>query len=262
MRHDIPSQSKLQGLTAERVKKMLPKGTAHQVTENIILAIENMEDDTGLEQAYMEEQFASHLPLLGKHKVKLEDYISALKYVNLKQHMTNRLAWEIVFPERLAKAEKLLAARAREGRASSVSIDSHVSNYNKNELVIGIDTQMMMAAHIQYNWMFHAAVRKQYDLMNGIAMPNPDGSMNKVSANVQHLAAGKLADLVTAPEEAKVTVDINVNKGSIVDDYEKAIAMMAKAKMTQIEAGGDMLETINAPIRAVEAIDVEIENGN
>ena len=66
-----------------------------------------MEDTTGLEQSYLEEQFSSNIHIFKNAKVDLIDYINALKYVSLKQHMSNAKAWAITFPDRLAKVEAI-----------------------------------------------------------------------------------------------------------------------------------------------------------
>ena len=193
-----------QNLTKEKIRSFLPKGSSHLVTDKILEMINNMEDETGLLQEYMEESFMSHLPVLKGLKVKLEDYVSAIKYCNLKQHMTNDKAWAITFPKRY---DKLIA----ENRFSS----SHASMYNKTELVSRIDAQMHVAASIQYAPYFHAAIKKQFDLMNGKGAAEDD----YVSPNVQHLAASKLADL-TAPA-VENTLNVNVQQSETQFEYNR-----------------------------------------
>lgn len=256
-----PQHSKSQNITAEKLKGYLPKGTAHAVTDEILKAIYQMEDDTGLEQSYMEEQLLANINVMKELKVDLDDYVNALKYVMLTQNMSNRKAWEITFPERLARAETKKAKAEKEGKPNMVNIDSHVSNFNKREIVTKIRSQLMIAVHIQYAPMFHQAVKKQFDLMNGRAAPNTEGEAMTVSPHIQHLAAKELALLTKAPEEAKLEVDINVNQGSIIDEYEQAFAQMAEKKMELINAGGNMLDAINAPVRAVvkeDIVDAEV----
>lgn len=200
---DMP-QVDSQEITKEKIKKFLPKGTAHTVTDKVIEMINNMEDDTGLLQEYMETSFMSHLPVLKGLKIKLEDYVAAIKYCNLKQHMSNEKAWAITFPKRY---EKLMA----EGRYNS----SHSSMYNQNEIVMRLDAQMHVAASIQYAPYFHFSIKKQYDLARGIGANEDD----RVSPTVQHLAAAKLADL-TAPATEN-TINVNVKQSENQFEYQK-----------------------------------------
>jgi len=249
-------------LTKETLKKHLPKGTSHQVTDEVMNMIYQMEDVTGMEQKDLEFELLSNMNIAKELKVDLDDYVNALKYVVCQRTMSNRKAWELVFPDRLAKAEAKLAEneakKARGEKYVEVNIDSMVSNYNKNKVVVKLTSQLMIAAHIQYAPMFHAAIKKQFDLMNGKAAPNANGEPMTVTPHVQHMAAKELALLTQAPEEAKIEVDINVNQGSIIDEYEKAIGMMAEAKMKAIEEGHDMLEMINAPVRVKEVRDEDV----
>lgn len=256
MKQGEPQHSNPQNITKEKLRTFLPKGTSHAVTDEIMNAIYQMEDDTGLEQSYMEEQLLANMNVMKALKVDLLDYVNALKFCTLKQNMSNRRAWEITFPDRLARAEAKLAEREAQGKGKSVNIDSHVSNYNKTEIVTKISSQLMVAVHILYAPMHHAAIKKQFDLMNGKACEDVNGNPMNVSPHIQHLAAKELALLTKAPEDAKLEVDVTVNQGSIIDEYEKAIAMMATAKMDAIKGGANMLETINAPVRADEIIDV------
>jgi len=238
----VPAES--QRVTRERIMSFLPKGTAAKVTDDMVDMINNLENDTGLPQNLMEEDVMSYLHLVGSIKgVNVLDLINAVKYCNLKRNMTNNMAWSIVFP---AKMEELLSGKR--------DASSFVSMYNQSKLVVAIDKMMIIPTHIMYQGYFHQAVKKQFELMNGISAG--DG---RVSPMVEHLAAKELALLTKQPEEAKSTVDVNINHGTIGDDYKAAIAAMAKAKMANIEEGEDLFDTINAPVRAKdEAIEAKI----
>lgn len=176
----------------EKLKRLLPKGTSHKVSDEIINLIDSMEEDTGLLQEYMEESILTHLPVLREIKVDLDDYINAIKFCNLKRSMTNEKAWEITFPDKYKKLTD------RNGKVSS-----HVAMYNLSKIVTKIDAQMAVAEHIQYAPYRHKAIMKQYELMNGVAS---DGM--QVSANVQHLAAKTLAELTMPPVEQKIDITI------------------------------------------------------
>jgi len=252
----VPSE---QLLTRAKIQQFIPKGSNLKVTDRVMEIIANMEKTTGMSQEYMEEQFLTHMNVISKVKsVDLIKYANALKFCTLKRHMKNVQAWAIVFPDRYHKLQEREAIAKANGDKINVNISAHVSNYNSTDLVTSIDAQMIMSAQIQYAPYYHAAVKKHFELMNGIAAPTPDGEAMAVSPKVQLEAASALMTLAAPPEETTTTIDININKGSIVDDYEKAIAMMAEAKLEAINDGKDTLKTINAPIRAKEdIIDVE-----
>ena len=239
-RASIPVHSNSQGLTVEKLKSFMPKGASAEVTQAIVDKINNTGNETGLLQEVFEEQILSYAGLVSGKGRTFEKLVNALKYCNLKliPGMTNEKAWAITFPDKYDKlvSEKRFAA-------------SHVSMYNSSEMVIEIDKMLMMPVAIQYAPMFHHSVKKLFDLSNGFA-----ANGKEASAHVQLMAATELAKITKMPETAKVEVDVKVNQGSIIDEYEKAINMMASAKLDQIKSGGNMFGTINTPIRATKQI--------
>lgn len=252
-RASIPVHSNSQGLTVEKLKSFMPKGASAEVTQAIVDKINNTGNETGLLQEVFEEQILSYAGLVSGKGRTFEKLVNALKYCNLKliPGMTNERAWAITFPDKYDKliTEKRFAA-------------SHVSMYNSSEMVIEIDKMLMMPVAIQYAPMFHHSVKKLFDLSNGFA-----ANGKEASAHVQFMATAELAKLTRMPETAKVEVDVKVNQGSIIDEYEKAISMMANAKLNEIKNGGNMFGTINSPIRAKqlsepeknEIIDADVE---
>lgn len=250
----IPMHSNSQGITIEKLKSFMPKGASAEVTQAIVDKINNTGNETGLLQEVFEEQILSYASMVSGKGRTFEKLVNALKYCNLKliPGMTNERAWAITFPEKYDKliTEKRFAA-------------SHVSMYNSSEMVIEIDKMLMMPVAIQYAPMFHHSIKKLYDLSNGFA-----ANGKEASPHVQLMAATELAKITKMPETAKVEVDVKVNQGSIIDEYEKAINMMANAKLDQIKNGGNMFGTINASVRAKQitiepdkddAIDAEVE---
>ena len=239
-RASIPVHSNSQGLTVEKLKSFMPKGASAEVTQAIVDKINNTGNETGLLQEVFEEQILSYAGLVSGKGRTFEKLVNALKYCNLKliPGMTNEKAWAITFPD---KYDNLVSEKR--------FVASHVSMYNSSEMVIEIDKMLMMPVAIQYAPMFHHSVKKLFDLSNGFA-----ANGKEASAHVQLMAATELAKITKMPETAKVEVDVKVNQGSIIDEYEKAINMMANAKLDQIKSGGNMFGTINTPIRATKQI--------
>ena len=213
-------------LDKEKLERLLPKGTSHKVTDEIMTLVHSMEKDTGLIQDYLEESFLSHLPVLKDIKVDLDDYINAIKYCNLKRNMSNEKAWEITFPSKYKKLQD-------EGRWNS----SHPSMYNSSKIVVKLDAQMMISANIQYAPLRHEALMKQYELMNG---KGADGAF--VSAQVQHLAAKSLYELTEPQESAKIELNIGMDDEakSIQQQLTDQIRRSTDAQIARLNAGEDI----------------------
>lgn len=218
-----------QNIDKEKLQKMLPKGSHHKVTDEIIELIGSMEKDTGLIQDYLEESVLSYLPVLKGVKVELRQYINAIKYCNLKRGMSNEKAWQIVFPERFDKLVK-------EDRWNT----SHVSMYNSSPLIVKLDAQMAVAADIQYAPYRHKAIMKQVELMDGT-----EANGGPVSATVQHLAAKALYEL-TAPDPTQ-TLELKIGQSDEAkDSQEKMFAAMSNIAKNQRDLlkAGHKLEDI------------------
>lgn len=205
----LPQHTKPQNLTKEKLKKFLPKGSAHSVTDNIMGMIHKMESDTGIMQEYMEEAVLSNIGVFNTmKKLDVADYIAAVKYCTLKNDMSNKKAWEIVFPDKMARLEEM---KIRMG--DKVNIDSHVSNYNKTKIVTELETLMRVHASIQYAGYNHESMMVRVNLMRGKGA----NSWDKVSPLVQLQAAeGVYAD-TKMPEDNSIEL-----KFGLTDDAKSA----------------------------------------
>ena len=240
MNQQLTPSAKKQNIDKEKLQRMLPKGTNHKVTDEIINMIHSMEDDTGLYQDYMEESLLAQLPILASVKTDLDDYINAIKYCNLKQNMSNTKAWEIVFPERVIALKE---------KGTYDKISSHVAMFNKRDIVVKIDAQMMISAHIQYAPMFHAAIKKQFNLMNG---NSADGT--PVSAHVQHLAAKELAEQTRMPEDNTIELKIGMDEEAktVQERLTEQLARSVDLQMKRLSAGES--------IGSIQKIGISVEN--
>ncbi len=241
--NDVPTYKNLHNIDKDKLQRLLPKGTHHKVTDEIIGMIGTMETDTGMLQEYMEERVLSYLPVLKETKVDLREYVNAVKFCSLKKHMSNEKSWEICFPVKFKKLKD-------EGRWNT----SHVSMYNSSTLVTKIDAQMAIEISIQYAPHFHRAMMKQVELSNGIAA----GGL-PVSAQVQHLAAKTILE-VAAP-----IVDQNVNlkigqSDEAKSSQEKMIHEMqtlARNQQALLEAGHSIEEVQKLNLK----IEVDVDDG-
>ena len=223
-----------QFITIDKIKELLPRNTNIAVTEEIVSLINNMEEDTGLPQELLEEDLMSYTHILGGMKgVGMKDLINAIKFCNLKRNYDNKEAWAIVFPD---KYNSLVEGNKQ--------VDNHVSMYNGSKLVTAIDKEMLVPVHLQYAPYFHAAVKKQYELMQGKGAKDSDGNEMNVTPMVQHLAAKELAVLTKQPDEQKLSISINPGEAAMsaqqeMNDQLKAIVANQRKRL---EAGEDIID--------------------
>ena len=242
-----------QNITRDKIRNLLPKGSQIALTDDLMSMIGTMGDDIDLPQELLEEDLMSYTYLLGQQKgsPRFEDLINAIKFCNLKRNHNTEVSWSIVFPERHAK----LTAEKRK-------ISSHVSMYNQTNLVRAIDKEMLIPAHLQYAPYFHAAVKKQFDLMNGKAgATNADGEDMTVTPMVMHLAAKELALITKQPEEAKIDLKITQSDAMLNAQHEmntqleNIVANQAKA----FAAGGDVAQLQRVHVNIEEVTEAEID---
>jgi len=223
-----------QYVTVDKIKNLLPKKTNIAVTEEVVELINRMGDDTNLPQELLEEDVMSYTHLLGGMRgVGLKDLVNAVKYCNLRRNYGNKEAWSIVFPE---KYNALVEANKQ--------IDNHVSMYTSSKLVVAIDKEMLIPIHLQYAPYFHAAVKKQFDLMNGNASKDTKGNDMNVSPMVQHLAAKELANLTRQPEEQKLAVTVAPSDAALglQSDMNDQLKQIVAHQKRQLEDGADILD--------------------
>ena len=223
-----------QNITVSKLKDQLPKKTNIAVTEEIVRLIHAAEEDTGLPQELFEEDVMSYMYLIGNTRgVGMKDLINAIKFCNLKRNYDNKEAWSIVFPE---KYDRLVAGNKQ--------VDNHVAMYNGSKLVAAIDKEMLIPVHLQYAPYFHAAVKKQFEIMNGKAEKTADGKEQSVSPMVQHLAAKELATLTRQPEESKLAITVNPGEAAISmqSEMNEQLKAIVAGQRQRLERGEDIID--------------------
>ncbi len=243
----IPDED--QFITPEKIKKLLPRGVNAKITDDIMELISNMGKATNLPQNLLEEEFMSYLHLLKGRGNNIKDLINATKYCNLKRNYTNEKSWSIVFPHRYDKL-------VQEGK----DVTAHVAMYNGSKLVQSIDKELLIPASLQYAPYFHAAVKKQFELMNGNAGLDRDGDNIKVGAMVMHLAAKELALITKQPEESKLDIKISASDEEVElqRDMNRQLTALVKGQRERLLAGEDItdVQKIGVNFNSGEVIDV------
>ena len=222
----IPDE--LQNITKTKLKSLLPRKTTIAVTDEIMHLIHNMENDTGLPQEMLEEDLMSYTHLLGGTTNGMKDLVNAIKFCNLKRNHDNKTAWAIVFPH---KHDRLIAMEK--------DTSNHVSMYNNSKLVVAIDKEMLVPVHLQYAGYFHAAVKKQFELMGGRS-----SSGTNVSPMVEHLAAKELALLTAQPVETKIDMRVTPSDAalSMQSDMNDQVKELVALQKLQMKNGGDIID--------------------
>ena len=217
-------------ITKEKLKALLPRKTTIAVTDEIMQLIHAMEEDTGLPQEMLEEDIMSYTHLLQGSTNGMKDLVNAIKFCNLKRNYDNKTAWSIVFPskyDRLVTMEK--------------DTSNHVSMYNNSKLVVAIDKEMLIPVHLQYAGYFHAAVKKQFELMNG----RSSQGKGRTTPMVEHLAAKELALLTAQPVDTKIDLRITPSDAALEAQGEmnQQLKDIVAYQRKQLLGGADIIET-------------------
>jgi len=245
-KHSVP-----QNITKEKLKKHLPKGSSHEVTDRVMELIHNAEEDTGLDQDHLSEQFLTHTSIMKQMKVSLEEYVNGVKYVTLVGNLSNAKSWEIVFPDRLAKVEaKIALNKEKEARGEKfvqVNLASHVSNYNSSPLIVELRARVAVAFDVANAPLRQWALMKNMELAKGIAAPTPDGDMMVVTPTVQQAAAATMLTELRPVADNKMTLNLGMSDDAraATNRMTDQIANVAKLIQGQI-ASGKSVESVQA----------------
>ncbi len=232
--HMVPFEE--QNITKEKLKALLPRKTSVAVTDEILHMIHNIEEDVGIDQESAEENIMSYMHLIGTGSNGVKELVNAIKFCTLKRNYDNKQSWSIIFPEKYDRLVKM-----------NKQVDNHVSAYNNSKLVVAIDKEMLIPVHLQYAGYFHAAVKKQFELMNGKSTVTDDKGKQvylPASAMVQHLAAKELALLTAQPVETKIDVKVSASDKvlDIQNEMNEQLKALVAGQRQRLEAGEDIID--------------------
>ena len=224
-------------LALETVKKLVPKNQRTMITQEFLDKIEASVQDSLIAEQF-KENFITYLNVLSKGKYKMDDYISAIKYVSYKLlGYTNIDAYAATFPERYNRLKQ-------EGQQK---IDAFVAMYNKGKLVMQIYEQTIVPTYVLNAPLHQEALN---ELAKMIKDPSVRG-MTKVKACEAILQHTKQPDIVkgelTIGIEQQDTISelrdvveqlAEVNRLSIAKNI-KSIKEVAEAKIIDITPSGD-----------------------
>ena len=193
------NEDTLRGLLKDKVNDATIKA--------IMEELEQLEERDGISRDYFEEQFTSHMDLLGQG-VYPKKLIEAIKFVSLVQSgLTNQKAYDAVFPQKAAQVY---------GRGSNTS--SFATEYAKKKTVVEIMKRSIIRDDIRHAPLRDKILHKMIDLMNGKGA-KPD---DYVSPTVQ-LNAAIAAETMTRPPEDKA-IDLRIGYNEDAKALQQTIA--------------------------------------
>jgi len=205
-------------MTKDQFIKVLPKGVRTNVTDELLDSINGVITDPQLRENFR-DNLLSYTKVMADGKYKIQDYVSAVKYVSFKLLGSSNIeAYVKTFPDRY---QRLLS----EGADDKV-ISSYVSAYNKNKLVNLIVEQTLVPSHVLNADLYQKALNVQASLM-----------MSANSEKVRCDAANSLLSHLKMPETTKVELDVSVKHDKSIDDLRATTLELVKQQRLMMESG-------------------------
>jgi hypothetical protein len=228
-------------ITIEILRDLAPKKTRSLITQDLVDKVNGWNEDPKLLGAF-KDNVLTYIGVLKTGKYRIEEYMNAVRFVSYKLIGHSDIdAYAITFPDRY---QRLIDEGTKRN-----DIAPYVSIYRKTQLVVKIFEQSIVPSHVLNAPMHQEALNTLADIaLNGRS------EVARVSACTSILANTK------PPEAAKVELDISIDKGSVIDDYESAMNAMVQQQLDLIEKGGDLKAIANASIkRPEEVIEAELD---
>ena len=228
-------------ITLDVLKDVAPKKSRSMVTQSLVDKINDWGEDPKLLGGF-QANVLSYIGVLKDGRFKITDYMNAVRFVSYKLIGHNDIdAYAIAFPDRY---QRLI----NEGENRN-SIAPYVSMYKKGKLVVQIFEQTIVPSHVLNAPMHQQALNIALE----IAMASRS-DVARVNACNTILANTK------PPEAVKLELDISIDTGSVIDDYESAMRAMVDKQKELILQGGDLKAIANASIKRPNVtIEAEID---
>lgn len=225
-------------LALEAVKKLVPKSQRTLLTQDFLDRIEASVADTFIADQF-KDNFITYLNVLSKGKYKMEDYISAVKYISYKLlGYSNIKAYAATFPDRYQRLKD-------EGQEQ---IEAFVSMYSRGKLVNQIYEQTMVPTYV-LNAPLHQEALNELAMM--IKDPDVRG-MTKVKACEAILQHTK------QPEVIKGELTIGIEQSDTINDLREITENLADTYRMMLEKKGMRLKDV----AEADIIDITPEEEN
>ena len=211
-------------LQLEAVKKLVPKAQRTMITQDFLDKIVASVTNSEVAEQF-KENFVTYLNVLSKGKYKMDDYISAVKYVSYKLlGYSNIKAYAATFPDRYQRLKD-------EGQQQ---IEAFVSMYARGKLVNQIFEQTMVPTYV-LNAPLHQEALNELAMM--IKDPDVRG-MTKVKACEAILQHTK------QPEVVKGELTIGIEQSDTINDLREIVETLADTHKVLLEKKGMTLKEI------------------
>lgn len=205
-------------LSIDILKKALPSKYKNKVNNELLNQINQTLSDPDLYDTY-KDNFISYLDVLNDGKYKIQDYMNAVKYCTHKlMGNTNTDAYIKTFPQRYQ-------TMIDKGYTSK-EMSSHISIYNKSQLVNKIMEQSLIPSWVLNQDLYQKAINVQAELM-----------MTAQSEKVRSDSANSLLIHLKPPEVKKVELDIGLKANSEIEELKLTLAELASQQQRMIKAG-------------------------
>lgn len=205
-------------LTKQQIEQALPANLKSAATQQLADHINNLVADPETAE-YVRDHFITYAVVLQEGKWGVDAYLNAIQYATYKMMgYSNQEAYYRTFP---LKQQDFI-----QRGISSKDISAYVSQYHKGKLVNAILEKALIPVHVLYQDVYHAAIRKQADLMQ-----------NALSEKVQQEAANSLLTHLSKPKDAAPTVAIQINNNAEMDAMKQMLADLSGQQIKLIDQG-------------------------
>ena len=225
-------------LQLEAVKKLVPKAQRTMITQDFLDKIVASVTNSEVAEQF-KENFVTYLNVLSKGKYKMDDYISAVKYVSYKLlGYSNIKAYAATFPDRYQRLKD----------EDQQQIEAFVSMYARGKLVNQIFEQTMVPTYV-LNAPLHQEALNELAMM--IKDPDVRG-MTKVKACEAILQHTK------QPEVVKGELTIGIEQSDTINDLREIVENLADTHKVLLERKGMTLKQI-AETNIIDAEYTEVD---
>lgn len=225
-------------LELEAVRKLVPKTQRGLITQDFVDRIAASVADTEVAEQF-KENFITYINVLSKGRYKMEDYVSAVKYISFKLlGYSNIKAYAATFPERYQRLKD-------EGQQQ---IEAFVSMYARGKLVNQIYEQTMVPTYV-LNAPLHQEALNELAMM--IKDPDVRG-MAKVKA------CEAILQYTKQPEVVKGELTIGIEQSDTINDLREVVENLANTHKVLLERKGMSLKQI-AETNVIDADYTEVD---
>lgn len=193
-------------------KAALPVSIRRNVNQDTLNKVQDLLNDPDMASEYR-ENLLSYTHVMREGKFKIDDYISAVKYVTHKlMGKSNQDSYRLTFPQRYQ------SFMARNFTPKEIS--AYVASYNKTKLVNLIMEQTIIPAWVLNQDLYQRALNTQVELMT-------TANSEKVRCD----AANSVLTHLKRPETTKLELNMSVKEDSAISALrETTMALVAQQK--------------------------------